>query len=146
MSLKEIKKEDLELLSYKDITNIILNEEGSKNTKDLFKKIVDLLGLSSSVFETKIGDYYTTLTTDKRFVLLADGCWDLKSRHTSDKIVVSTDEEEDEEESLDMDSDDVLEDDDESSYDSTVMDDYDDTDDDLQDLAVVDEDELELEQ
>lgn len=146
MSLKEMKKEDLELLSYKDITNIILNEEGSKNTKDLFKEIVDLLGLSSSVFETKIGDYYTTLTTDKRFVLLADGCWDLKSRHISDKIVVSADEEEDEEESLDMDSDEVLEDDDESSYDSTVMDDYDDTDDDLQDLAVVDEDELELEQ
>ena len=42
MSLKKMKKEDLELLSNKDITNLILEEsKKSKNTADLFKKIIE---------------------------------------------------------------------------------------------------------
>ena len=40
MSLKKMTKEDLELLSNKDITNLILEEsKKSINTADLFKKI-----------------------------------------------------------------------------------------------------------
>lgn len=58
MSLKDLKKEDLELLSNKDITNIILEESGSKNTADLFKEIIKLLDLPKSTFDQKIGDYY----------------------------------------------------------------------------------------
>ena len=38
MELAKMKKEDLELLSYKDITYYILEEEGKMNTADLFKK------------------------------------------------------------------------------------------------------------
>ena len=72
MKFKEMKKEDLELLSYKDITNIILNENGPMNTADLFKMITTSLELPKSTFENKIGDYYTMLTTDKRFLFLED--------------------------------------------------------------------------
>ena len=148
MSLKKMTKEDLELLSNKDITDLILSEsKKSINTADLFKKIIELLELPSSTFENKIGDYYTSLATDKRFILLEDGTWDLRSRHTSDKVVkITDDEDEEEEEQLDEQEeqeDDSLED----SYDDTEDEDYDeDTNEELKDLVVIDEDELELEE
>ena len=90
MSIENLKKEDLELLSYKDMTNMLLEEKGAMNTKDLFEKITSLLGLPKSVFEKQIGDYYTTLTTDKRFLLLEDGKWDLRKRHTSDNVITAS--------------------------------------------------------
>ena len=156
MSLKDMKKEDLELLSYKDITNLLLEEKGEQNTANLFKKIIKLLELPESVFDQKIGDYYTSLTTDKRFILLDDGKWDLRSRHTSDKIIKIVDEEDDEdleaineeeEEEEEIKEDTILPDEsEEDNYDSGDTDDdddYDDANEDLKDLVVVDEDELE---
>ena len=147
MSLKKMTKDDLELLSNKDITNLILEEsKKSINTADLFKKIIKLLELPESVFENKIADYYTALATDKRFILLEDGTWDLRSRHTSDKVVKVTEDEEDEdeiEEEIKEENDESIED----SYDDTDEDDYDDdANEELKDLVVIDEDELELEQ
>lgn len=149
MSLKNMTKEELELLSNKDITDIILQEsKKSMNTADLFKKIIEVLELPQSCFENKIADYYTSLATDKRFILLEDGTWDLRSHHTSDKIAKITeedeeeDEEDEEENKEDLDS--SIE---EDSYDDTDDDDYnDDTSEELKDLVVIDEDELELEQ
>ena len=96
--MKKYKKEELELLSNKDITNLLLEEKGKQKTADLFKKIIILLELPESTFDQKIGDYYTSLTTDKRFILLEDGKWDLRSRHTSDKIIKVMDEDDEEEE------------------------------------------------
>lgn len=143
MSLKKLKKEDLELLSNKDITNLILEEKGPQNTSDLFKEIIKLLELPSSVFDQKIGDYYTSLTTDKRFILLENGTWDLRSRHTSDKLIKIVDEEE--EEDIEETKEEIEEE--TINYDSIDSDDdIDDTNDDLKDLVVLDEDELELEQ
>lgn len=145
MSLSKMSKEDLELLSNKDITNLILEEsKQTLNTADLFKKIINLLELPESVFETKIGDYYTALSTDKRFILLADGTWDLRSRHTSDKIVKVADEE-DEEEDTETEKEEI-EEIEEDDYDDTDSDYDDDTNEELKDLVVIDEDELELEQ
>lgn len=147
MKLSKMKKEDLELLSHKDITYYILEEEGKTNTADLFRKVVSLLDLPEKTFEDKIGDYYTLLTTDKRFILLEDGCWDLRRRHTSDKIVKVTEDEDEEEEEEEIKEDTVLlDEDEEDNYDSGDTDeddDYDDTNEDLKDLVVVDEDELE---
>ena len=139
-------KDELELLSHKDITYYILEEEGKKNTADLFKQIVALLDLPQSTFEEKIGDYYTLLTTDKRFVMLEDGNWDLRSRHTSDKVV-KVELDDDDEDDLDEEKDDMVPDEiEEDNYDDgdTDASDYDDgTDDDLKDLVVVDEEDLE---
>ena len=148
MSLKKMTKEDLELLSNKDITDLILSEsKKSINTADLFKKIIELLELPSSTFENKIGDYYTSLATDKRFILLEDGTWDLRSRHTSDKVVKITDDEDEDEEEQNEEQEDQEEDLLEDSYDDTEDEDYDeDTNEELKDLVVIDEDELELEQ
>ena len=146
MDIKKMPKEELELLSNKDITFYLLdNSKKSINTANLFKEIIKILGLPKSDFETKIGDYYTALATDKRFILLDDGTWDLRSRHTSDKVVKIVDNEEEEDEELPKEE--VQEEIEEDNYD-----DNDDTDDvydkeeDLKDLVVIDEDELELEE
>ena len=150
MSLKKMTKDELELLSNKDITNLILEEsKKSINTAELFKKIIKFLELPESSFESKIADYYTALSTDKRFILLEDGTWDLRSRYTSDKIVKITEEDDDEDdEELDEEKEDELDDMSlEDSYDDTDNDDFDeDTNEELKDLVVIDEDELELEQ
>ncbi len=144
----ELTKDDAELMSYKDLTYILINEKGKMNTASLFRLIVDKLELSSSAFEKKIGEYYTMLSTDKRFVLLPDGDWDLRDKHTSDKVIKapitddSEDEEEEEEAGLEEEE---SEEEDEDNYD--VDDDDDDSqDEDLKDLVILDEDELELEE
>ena len=147
MSIKNMSKEELESLSYKEITLLLLEEKGPMNTADIFRKIVNALELSEKVFETKIGDFYTSLSTDKRFVLLEDGTWDLRSRHTSDKIIKATDEEEEEMEEIKEEDEEIEEEIEEDSYDSgDEEDDFDDSEDELKDLVVLDEDELELEQ
>ena len=143
MSLKSMKKEELELLSNKDIAYMILEESKKKvNTADLFKKIIKLLDLPESTFEKKVADFYTEL-------LLDNGKWDLRSNHTSDKVIKVSDEddedddEETEEETEDTDEEEIEED----NFDDTDESDYDDdTNEELKDLVVIDEDELELEQ
>lgn len=146
MSLKKMSKDELELMSNKDITYLLL-EESSKpiNTLNLFKKIAKLLELPESTIDSKIADYYTALATDKRFIMLEDGSWDLRSRHTSDKVVKITDEEEEEDE--DEEKEEVEDEIEEDSFDDTEDEDYDEeTNEELKDLVVIDEDELELEQ
>ena len=150
MSLKTMKKEDLELLSNKDIAYMILEESKKKlNTADLFNKIIKLLELPESTFEKKIADFYTALATDKRFILLDNGKWDLRSNHTSDKDVKVSDEEfeEEEEEETEEEEHDSDEDLDEDNFDDTEEEEYDDdTNEELKDLVIIDEDELELEE
>ena len=148
MSLDQMKKEELELLSYKDMTSVILEECGAMNTLDLFTKIASLLNLPKSAIEKKIGDYYTTLTTDKNFLLLEDGKWDLRKRHTSDKVVKAQEQEDEEEEEEEELEDKVEMENEEDDFDSQISDDddFDDGDDDLKDLVVLDEEELDLEQ
>lgn len=145
MSIKKIAKEELELMSNKDIAYMILEERTkSISTAELFKEIINLLELPESTFEEKIGDFYTILATDKRFVLLDDGSWDLRNRHTSDKIVKVINDEEDDEELLNVDEEDdeeILED----NYDSVDDDDYVDPEEDIKDFVIVDENVIEAE-
>ncbi len=144
MDVRKMKKDDLELMSNKDITfNLLENSKKTINTADLFNEILKLLELPSSEFDKKIGDYYTALATDKRFILLDDGTWDLRSRHTSDKVKTISEEDEEDEDEEEITKDDQQEEIEEDNYDDTD-DDYDDTDEDLKDLVVIDEDELEL--
>lgn len=150
MNINKMSKDELELLSNKDITYYLLEDSmKSINTADLFKNIIKLLELPESSFDAKIGDYYTSLATDKRFILLEDGTWDLRSRHTSDKVLKvvdnDDDEDDDEDEEIKEDIEDTIE---EDNYDDgdNADDIYDDNDDDLKDLVVIDEEELELEQ
>ena len=67
-------------------------------TAALFREICELLELSDSDFDSKIGDYYTSLTLDKRFVLLKNNEWDVRDNH-SVEIIIDDDEDEEVEES-----------------------------------------------
>ena len=145
--MKDIKKDDVINLSYKDIANLLLERNGKgENTLDLFTEIVKLLELPENTIDTKIADFYTSLTTDKRF-LLVDGLWDLRVRHTSDKMLTNAID--DEEEEMSLEGEETEEDEEESFDDEENIDDdtsYDDTDDDgLSDLVLLDEDEIDME-
>lgn len=141
MNINKMKKEELELLSFTDISyQILKSEKRSVSTLEIFKKISELLELNEDEFSTKIGDFYTSLTTDKRFLALEDGNWDLKERHST-KVVIDDDDDIDIE-LEDIDNDDII-DEEETNIDYDSNDDYDD--DDLEDLVVIDTDENEEE-
>lgn len=146
MKLKDKSPEELELMSYTDLTYMILKEEKkTMNTAVIFRNICELLKLSEDDFSEKIGDYYTSLTIDKRFVMLENGEWDVRDNHA---VELSLDEDDDEEISEDETEEVVEEDEDsEENIDAVIDDDdLDDVEDDLEDLAVLDEDELDDEE
>jgi DNA-directed RNA polymerase delta subunit len=145
MKLSSMKKEQLELLTKIDLTKLILEDsKKAMTTAELFKEIIRLLELPASTFENKVADYYTALSTDKNFVLLDDGKWDLRSHHKSDKVIVMDDE--DDEEELDTEDEIEQEEEDDLSNIYSEDDDFgdDSDDDDFKNLVVVDEDELEM--
>lgn len=145
MKLKNMKKEELEALSYTDLTEMILKENKKPmNTAKIFKTICNLLELTDEEYESKIGDYYTSLTTDKRFTLLEDAEWDLRDKHALEIVLDEDDDEEydeeyDEDEDLDEENDESMDESVEITDDEVDLDDSDD----LDDLRVVDDEELE---
>lgn len=144
MKLKDMKKEELEVLSYTDLTEMILKEnKKSMNTASIFKTICELLGLSDEEYANKIGDYYTSLTTDKRFILLENAEWDLKDKH---KVEIVLDEDDEDEEYSEEETDEEEVENEEENMDESIeiTDDEIDLDDsdDLDDLSIVDDDEI----
>lgn len=141
MKLKDMKKEELEALSYTDLTEMIIKEnKKSMNTLSIFNKICELLELDSDEHSDKIGDYYTSLTTDKRFILLETAEWDLKDKH---KVEIVLDYEDDEElEEDEEENENALDSEDESIEITDDEVDLDDNDD-LDTLTIVDDEELE---
>ena len=141
---KKLKKEDLELMSYNDIAYLLLKNKQKVSTLDLFKQIVELLELSNDTLESKIGDFYTALTKDKRFTLLEDGTWDLQENYKAKKL--SDDEDlEDFEEDLEDYDDEEVEKEDEMFDNEDNDDDISDITDEYKNLVIVDEDELDQE-
>ncbi len=135
MKLSKLSKEDLENMSYDDIAYEILKEKG-KNFKiiDLFNQIGKLLDFSEDKIEREIEDFFEMLTLDKRFIMLENGSWDLREKH-SEKIIIEDEEEDDIEINIE-DNDEP--DDDTIFYDE---DESDDADEDLKDLVIIDEEE-----
>lgn len=133
--MKKFTKEELETISYDDLAYEILLDNGKKmKIQTLFKKVCDILSLSEKEFEDRIADFFELLSTDKRFIMLTNGYWDLRINHSPKVIIIDDDEddeilleesepEEDSKEETDFD------------YDS---DDEDEDDEELNDLVVVD--------
>lgn len=137
MDLKKISKEELEFMSYTDIAYEKL--KGSKKgfkTMDLFKEICSLLNIDEDEMQEKITDFFSSMTTDKRFILLENGKWDLKENHAVKLILDEIEEEIEETEEIEEMEEESLDD-----YDSSNDIDEEDTD----DLVIVDENELEEE-
>jgi len=139
MKLKQIPKEELELMGYDDIALLILQESGKKmKLRDIFAKVINVLGLPEERIDEELMEFFEMMSTNKKFVMLDKGYWDLQSRHKLDLVF---DMEEDEEELEEDDEDNIEE---EPSEDDDIFYDKDDetddvAEDDLADLVVVDD-------
>lgn len=138
MKLKQIPKEELELMGYDDIALLILQESGKKmKLRDIFAKVINVLGLPEETIDEELMEFFELMSTNKKFVMLDKGYWDLQSRHKLDLVF---DMEEDDEE-LENEEDNIEEETDED--DDIFYDKDDETDDvaedDLADLVVVDD-------
>ena len=141
MKIKDMNINELKAMSYADIAYMILSEEKKKlNTAKLFKKICDLLEYTDEEYSNMIGDFYTSLTTDCRFIILDTAEWDLKDKHIV-KETVDDDEDEEtmDEEEIEEVEEETIEEDEEENIDEALDDE--DIDDDMEDLAIIDEDE-----
>lgn len=134
--MKKFTNEELRLLSEIDIAYHVLEEKNGMNTLELYKEVCKIL--EKSVNEDKIADFFSSLTTDKRFLLLENGNFDLRRKHAV-KLVID-DEEDIDEEQLESNPEETEEEDiDQTDDDPDNLDDSDD----LGELVIVDEDELE---
>lgn len=136
--MKKIKltEEELEMMNYDDIAHIILENNGKKmKITDLFKEVGKLLGMDDEEFQSHIGDFFELLSTDKRFIMLEDGYWDLKIKHNKG---METFEDDDEEDIVLEDEQSVVEED-IFSEDSAKSEDDDVEEDDLSELVIVDD-------
>ena len=139
MKLKQIPKEELELMGYDDIALLILQESGKKmKLRDIFAKVINVLGLPEETIDEELMEFFELMSTNKKFVMLDKGYWDLQSRHKLDLVF---DIEEDDEELENEEEDNIEE---ETEEDDDIFYDKDDetddvAEDDLADLVVVDD-------
>ncbi len=137
MKLSQIPKEELELMGYDEIALLILQESGKKmKIQDIFKKVCKVLELPESMVEEHLVDFFELMSTNKKFIMLQNGFWDLQSRHKMDVII---EEEEEDEEELMEDEEEIEENEEDIFYDGDEETD-DVTEDDLADLVVIDTD------
>ncbi len=137
MKLSEIPKDELELMGYDDIALLVLQESGKKmKLNDIFKKVCNLLELPDSILEEHLVDFFELMSTNKKFIMLENGYWDLQTRHKLDVVI----EEDDEEEEI-SDEEEIEE---ETEEEDIFYDNEDETEDveedDLADLVVIDSD------
>lgn len=147
MKLNKMSKNELELLSFTEIAKLYLEEnKNTMTTADLFKKVCELLELSEEEYVNNIADFFQSLSTSKKFILLDNGEWDLKSNHA---VKVSIDEIYDDTNSETEESENTEEDDDtEEENDIDLIDNNDsyldnEDDDDLADLTILSDEEIE---
>ena len=139
MKLKQIPKEELELMGYDDIALLILQESGKKmKLRDIFAKVINVLGLPEETIDEELMEFFELMSTNKKFVMLDKGYWDLQSRHKLDLVF---DMEEGDEELENEEEDNIEE---ETEEDDDIFYDKDDetddvAEDDLADLVVVDD-------
>jgi DNA-directed RNA polymerase subunit delta len=60
--------------------------KGSIAFSELYNRIAKDLEMTDDEKKARVGRFYTDMTLDGRFVALTDGMWDLRARHTYDKV------------------------------------------------------------
>ena len=139
MKLKTVTEEELETMSYDDVAYVILKESGKKmKLIDLFNAVCEVMKLDQSVKDEYIADFFTLLSTEKRFINLDKGYWDLRENHTSKIELSDIDDEDEEDTESDMMEEETTEEDD-MYIDETREVDDDEADDEYKDLVVMDE-------
>lgn len=132
-----LTEEEIASMSYDDVAYLILEKNQNKmKIQDLFKEVIKTMNLGESAFEEHLADFFELLSTDKRFIMVDKGFWDLKINHST-KLVIEDEDEEDEiiEEEPIIETEEAEE---EINYDEEILDD-DDAEDDLKDLVIMDD-------
>lgn len=132
-----LTEEEIASMSYDDVAYLILEKNQNKmKIQDLFKEVIKSMKLGENAFEEHLADFFELLSTDKRFIMVDKGFWDLKINHST-KLVIEDEDEEDEiiEEEPIIETE---EDEEEINYDEEILDD-DDAEDDLKDLVIMDD-------
>jgi len=149
MDIRKMDFSELELLSFTDIAyKIIKQDKEPKTTVVLFKEICHLLKMSDKEYEDLVGDFFTSLTTDKHFILLNSVNWDLRENHVINIVIDDSEEDFEEVEEIDSEDEEEIAVEDSPDLDNDGIDDLidsEDADDDeemdeLGDLEIVDED------
>lgn len=140
MKLKQIPKEELELMGYDDIALHVLQDNGKKmKLRDIFAKVCAVLEKPEETVDEELMDFFEQMSINKKFIMLDKGYWDLQSRHKLD--LVFDEEDEEDEEIVEEAADEEIE---EEDTDNDIFYDSDDEtedveEDDLSDLVVVDD-------
>jgi len=139
MKFKTVTKEDLEVLPFDDIAYIILKEKGKKmKINDIFRIICDTLDLGEDAYENQMADFFSLMSTEKRFIQLEKGYWDLRENHTAEISIKEIEDELDDD--IEINEDKYEDEEEEAGYYDELDDSEDDKeDDDYKDLVVVDE-------
>ena len=150
MKLKDYTVEELETMGYDEIANLVLSESNKKmKLIDLFGKVNLALGRDTESQLDHITDFFELLSTNKKFVMLDNGYWDLQTKHKSQVVIEDDDDFVDMDEVEESSSDEVEEEEETTSnedifYEGDDQDTISDDDDDLADLMVVGEEEEEV--
>ncbi len=64
----------------------VSQSKGQVSFKDLWAYVVEKAGLDEETAAKRVSSFYTNLMLDGRFVTLGENQWDLRSRHTFDKV------------------------------------------------------------
>ena len=132
-----LTEEEIASMSYDDVAYLILEKNQSKmKIQDLFKEVIKSMNLGESAFEEHLADFFELLSTDKRFIMVDKGFWDLKINHST-KLVI---EDEDDDDEI-IEEEPIVETEEEEetiNYDEEILDD-DDAEDDLKDLVIMDD-------
>lgn len=137
MKLK-LTEEELETMSYDDVAYKVFEVYNKKmKIQELFKYVTKAMKLPDEEFEEGIADFFELLVTDKRFIMLENGFWDLKSNHN--KKFILNDDDDDDDFHIQLTIEDEIEEEEEIDYEEEPEED--DDDDDLDDLIILDEEE-----
>lgn len=136
MKLKSISEEQIETMSYDDIAYVILKEKGKKmKLLDLFNEVIDQLKLKKEEAENHLADFFSLLSTEKRFIQLEGGYWDLRENHTAKIELTDLDDEEDLTDEIEEERNEEIEED--MYIDETKESDDDEAEDEYKDLVVI---------
>ena len=64
----------------------VSSHEGSVNFTEIWNYVKEQSGLSEEDAAKKAGQFFTNMMLDGRFVTLGENEWDLRERHTFDKV------------------------------------------------------------
>ena len=66
--------------------DLIVNTGKEVSFKEIWEEVIRVQGYDEETAKRLMGQFYTNLSLDSRFVTLGDNKWDLRSRHTFDKV------------------------------------------------------------